>query len=372
MKPSSSSSSNRLLVALIFFGIYLILLCLYRDSIIQYHYKNDTLESDLSPNTSTMAPIIFMFVSNSPSNQPSVNFKLPPRPTYSPIASLKLTPSDYRVKESSTDPKFTLNVHPKGDVVSDQFYDRGYWPDCIEHLSKINKLFGEKKKLVIVDVGANIGSCSMLFASKTHKVYSFEPLARNFALLNKSIQENKHLEGRIVATNAGIGPAGTIHMSQKVIYSETGNFGNSIVEGGGGKDDTISKEELYRLASKGGRTYTRSVIHMTTLDHVIKEHVNYMKLDCQGCELKALRGATTLLKVHGVDLIRLEFAVDWIKAQKEDPLDLLLLLQSYNYTIYKQDGARLESSKEAFKQFIKKFENTIQPVFEDIIAFRKI
>jgi hypothetical protein len=107
---------------------------------------------------------------------------------------------------------------------------------------------------------------------------------------------------------------------------------------------------------------------MTTLDHVVKEHVHYMKLNCQGCELKALKGATELLRVHKVDAMRLEFGVGFIRTQKQDPLDLLLLLQSYNYSIYRHDGRLLESSRD-IKMFDK---NGMSGTSEDILAVRKL
>ena len=77
-------------------------------------------------------------------------------------------------------------------MVSDQFFKTGSWPDCLYHLDKIERHIhpNESDKLVVVDVGANIGACSLLFASKGCKVYAFEPVVHNFILLNKSIHDN--------------------------------------------------------------------------------------------------------------------------------------------------------------------------------------
>lgn len=344
----------RSIVAISFLILYLSLVSIYTNS------RNHNTTTTYDVNTETMNPTF----------KPSQIHSPPPPPqTESPPL---LLPKGYRIRESVTEPKFKLYLHPKGDMVSDSFYGSGYWNDCIQHDAYMSKLFTKNAKLTVVDVGANIGSCSMLFASKGHKVYSFEPTMHNFALFNKSIHENKHqLQGRVIATMAGVSVAGTIHMSQgEDIHSEVGNFGNSIVVT---KDNgNITQKDLARLGSVGARNYIKSVIYMTTLDHVVKEHVHYMKLDCQGCELKALQGAVELIKLHKVDVIRLEFGVGFMKIQKVDPLDLLLLLQSYDYTIYKHDGKLLESSRESFIKFIKKYDGTVlSDAHEDILAIRR-
>jgi FkbM family methyltransferase len=290
-------------------------------------------------------------------------------PTIETMSPSLTTTTNDRIRTSSTQPNFVLYLHPKGDLVSDTFYNNGYWGDCIDHMRKITTYFiindENKHKFVVVDIGANIGACSLFFASKGFRVYSFEPVKSNFRLFNMSINENAHkLLGSITAINAGANSSGTIHLSTEEIYSEGGNYGNSII-GGDGSD--LSKDQLRRLGT-GGK-YTKSIIHLTTIDHIVKEHVHYMKLDCQGCELKALQGARKLLSEYKIDVIRLEFSVALIKTQKQDPLDLLLLLHSYNYSIYKQDGTQIVSSVKSFKHFIARYDSNV--AFEDILAVRQ-
>jgi len=281
------------------------------------------------------------------------------------ILSSIIEPSNQtRFRISSTKPEFKLYLHPPGDLLSDSFYKIGYWNDCKIHLSNINKHFGSNSSnnIVIIDVGANIGSCTLLFSSLGYKIYAFEPYRENYRLLSYSIINNIHLDGEIILITAGTSNLKNI----SEINIEIGNAGNNIV------GSSISNNDLLRIGGSGRNTkYIKNPIRLTTLDHIIKEHVHYMKMDCQGSELSTLLGAKELLDKYKIDVIAFEYTPSWIVTQKQNPIDLLILLDGYNYTIYRSI-ARLRNyiiKKDDFISYTKQFENNGR--FEDLLAIRR-
>jgi hypothetical protein len=91
------------------------------------------------------------------------------------------------------------NDWAKNVFVSSYFLYKRLWEDPFWSLIKRRpELF---KNGDILDIGANVGYTSCLFAraaSPEHKVYSFEPDRANFQLLTKLIQR-KNLQGKIVS-----------------------------------------------------------------------------------------------------------------------------------------------------------------------------
>jgi len=121
---------------------------------------------------------------------------------------------------------------------------------------------------VFWDVGANVGFYSLL-ASKlvgSGKVFAFEPAPRNLSYLRKhlAINRTKNVEILATAVSDRIGTA-------SFEIEETGFMGH--------------------LSGEGSIT-----VQTTTLDSLVEEGKvlppNYMKMDIEGAELLALRGAS--------------------------------------------------------------------------------
>ena len=59
----------------------------------------------------------------------------------------------------------------------------------LEWMERQRRFAGDNR--VIIDAGANIGSSSIYFATKTHcDVLAIEPVPENFALLQKNVEQN--------------------------------------------------------------------------------------------------------------------------------------------------------------------------------------
>ncbi|CAK9001685.1 Hypothetical protein (Fragment) [Durusdinium trenchii] len=85
-------------------------------------------------------------------------------------------------------PSIPLCVRTQQDVVSDTIKRQGKWPECYE-LFSIVEVAGWPDCLVL-DVGANLGSCSMVLVRSGYQVMAFEPLPSTAALLRASLRFN--------------------------------------------------------------------------------------------------------------------------------------------------------------------------------------
>jgi FkbM family methyltransferase len=79
-----------------------------------------------------------------------------------------------------------------------------------------------------------------------------------------------------------------------------------------------------------------AVARMTTLDHYVVEagldpaRISFFKLDVEGAELAALRGATETLQQTDSPVL-VEYLPDRMRAQGEDPAELLGLMEGFGY-----------------------------------------
>ena len=138
---------------------------------------------------------------------------------------------------------------------------------------------------VALDIGANIGYFAILMASavgaKGH-VHAFEPLRRNSALLGRSITENR-FEGRVTLHRAAVGAEpGQLEL---ISPRTTLNWGGA---------------HLRTTDAPVRSDHETSTVPVVALDHLeIRSPVRFIKLDAEGAELLAIRGARALLSRDG-------------------------------------------------------------------------
>lgn len=130
---------------------------------------------------------------------------------------------------------------------------------------------------VVLDVGANFGYLSMVWANsvaKNGKVFAFEPNVKVFRSFQKSVAENQ-LESRIKPNNLAVGKEN----GRITIYTNTTTA-------------NILKAEMTQKNA--------SLIEMVTLNSFVKNADLYrcdlVKIDVDGIELEILKGATDLIE----------------------------------------------------------------------------
>jgi len=170
---------------------------------------------------------------------------------------------------------------------------------------------------IVVDVGANIGSLTILMSSlvgKTGAVYSFEPSLKFFIYLDKNIQLNKFTNIKIF--NCALGEKNGFEILNESVL-----------------DDTAYKIDENSYMS--GRS-----VEVRMLDSIIEDKciVRLIKIDVEGYEKNVLLGSKAVLQ--RTEIIYLEFSTEVMREAKVKPQELLSVLQE-NFDVYTCDTKTL-------------------------------
>ncbi len=179
----------------------------------------------------------------------------------------------------------------------------------------------------VIDIGAHIGTFTLVAAQKAGpngKVYAFEPLAKNFLLLKKNIYINGY-KNVVVVNKAVTDKVGT----GKLFLTNEDNFGDQ------------------RMYDSGESRVSMSV-KTTSLDAFFKNRdqvVNVIKMDIQGSEVLALKGAAHLLNNSKQLKLFTEF---WPKALRQagsTATEHLNLLKKHGFSLYEIDSQNEKKMK---------------------------
>ena len=166
---------------------------------------------------------------------------------------------------------------------------------------------------VVIDVGANIGYYTLIFAKlvgKNGKVYAFEPDPMNFNILKKNVEINGY--NNVILTDKAV--------SNKL---ETTKLYLSKNLGG---------HRLYSSAE--GNKFVE--VQTTKLDDFFKDKpkkVNFIKLDIEGFEYVALKGMRQLIKKNNDIVIMTEFLPSGLQDFGLEPKDYISLLKKHKFII---------------------------------------
>ena len=203
---------------------------------------------------------------------------------------------------------------------------------------------------VVLDIGAHIGYYTLQFANlvgPTGKVYAFEPEPKNFELLKKNVQINKH---------------DNVVLIQKIVSDKDG-----IVEFFISKFDSIGNK-LFKSNEAGSSIKIES----TTLDEYfkdLKKKIDFIKMDIQGGEGKAILGMKNLLKENKNLKIIQEWWPDALKQNHANPEDHLKFLRHIGYKFYEIDSSiKKDILPTTIEQLLEKYPNSL---IEDINLFCK-
>lgn len=168
-------------------------------------------------------------------------------------------------------------------------------------------------KMTVVDIGANLGYYTLIASKHTQRVIAFEPEPENAALLERTIERNSL--ANVTLIRKGLGEkAAMLTLSLH--------------------PDNKGKHTLLPLSEKG---VTSQEIAVTTLDTALAEigvtHVDLIKIDIEGWEAKALRGANATIRASH-PLLLFEFTPHRIRAAGDDPLCMLDELENEGYTLF--------------------------------------
>ena len=175
--------------------------------------------------------------------------------------------------------------------------------------------------MTVLDVGANIGLYALLFArlvGSTGKVYAFEPDPQLYGALERAAALNR-------CANLQTFPHG---LSEK---TERGALQQSFFNSG---------DNRVRPASGAG-----AAIALARGDDLLPaQSADFIKIDVQGYELRALRGLRGLISRSPRVQIYLEFWPEGLRLAGSEPHDLFDFLADAGFTLSRWRGGAWEPS----------------------------
>ena len=189
------------------------------------------------------------------------------------------------------------------------------------NLSKENifiKNFFGKKKITLVDVGANLGGYTNLILqnTKVKEIHIFEPSKKCFGYLKKKFTQNKIYINNKALSNTN--KMNTFYESEVLSQSSLHNVKNKF-------NSNLENTDVYK-------------IECVTLDKYFygrKKNfvIDLLKIDAEGEDLKVLEGASKLLKNKNIRLIKIELLNSFNQKNNSNINEIIFFLNKYNYYI---------------------------------------
>jgi FkbM family methyltransferase len=202
----------------------------------------------------------------------------------------------------------------KSDIsVSEGLLQYGIWEEYTTKIIKENI----KKGDTVLDLGAHIGYDTLIMAKLVGpkgKVYSFEPDSKNFELLKKNVEVN--------------------HFKNVILINKAVNDKSKVLKFYISQENTAD-HRLYD--SNDNRNYVE--IQSVSLDDYFKKtiKVDFVKMDIQGSEVKALLGARKIISFNKRIKILTEFWPLGLKLSGYGPKALLDFFEKNNFSVQELD-----------------------------------
>lgn len=193
-----------------------------------------------------------------------------------------------------------------------------------------------KRGHIVVDIGANIGYYTLLFAKQVGadgRVFAFEPEAQNFSLLGKNVEMNAYtnvsLVNKAVSHNTG---------KLRLFVSEDNEAAHSVSDSHDAKD--FAEVDCVRLDD-----------YFTNFNR----EVNFVKMDIEGAEYYAVKGMTSLLQSNPNIVLVTEFWPKGLLHAHAEPRAYLELLLNMGFTIYHLNESNQTIEKGDIQELLQKY-----------------
>jgi FkbM family methyltransferase len=194
--------------------------------------------------------------------------------------------------------------------------------NCIKNNEINEKHFEDLVKLVVkpnnncIDLGANIGSHTTILSKLVSdgEVFSFEPQSLTFSLLQNNILLNS-------CKNVTAFKFAISNSDLEVLSMDPFSYSG----------ETINNSSLRVNTSKN---HTGDMTIAKKLDDFIFPQINFIKIDIQGSETNALKGAEKLL-LRDRPMLFIEIEEQHLLAFGSSSKDLIELILSYDYVLFR-------------------------------------
>mmetsp|Transcript_9604 Transcript_9604/g.29603 ORF Transcript_9604/g.29603 Transcript_9604/m.29603 type:complete len:486 (+) Transcript_9604:82-1539(+) len=247
---------------------------------------------------------------------------------------------------------------------------------------------------LVVDGGANIGEFTLLGLALGHTVLSFEPIADHVEMMARSVLLNDHARGLDARRNPTTSFAARLRLYRAGLSDvrqraraevPRGNHGGAILRRLLSVPEPAPIVELitlddvlplsYTLAEWPSSTDAAAASQESPENAAATRQVPpllFVKLDVEGYEARALRGATHLLADHPPAAMAIELSARMFKAVECDPTALIRALHRLGYSLTGNGYGAIGQSPEELEQythFLERF-NTVD-VFATLTPVRE-
>ncbi len=182
---------------------------------------------------------------------------------------------------------------------------------------------------VALDIGANIGFFAVNMAAlvgPTGAVYAFEPFQQNSDLLERSIAENR-LEKIVFLERAAVShSSGSAKLAFKRLERRARNSGGAFLLGEG--------QEI------GDGIEVKQVATIALDEYVLRRPVSFIKIDVEGAEPLALRGAERLLQTDRPVILAEINPSAFASVSSCTPDEFLAEMRTRHYECFTLEGGR--------------------------------
>jgi FkbM family methyltransferase len=182
-----------------------------------------------------------------------------------------------------------------------------------------------KHGMTFLDVGANVGlyTALALKASKLKtRILCIEPHAESMHYLSMTVRSNVGNGSHVLLEPVAVGAKTGL----TYLYSNPENKGDNRIY----PDPLLGHQQA---------------VELTTIDKLCEKHairsINFVKMDIQGAELEALKGATSVLTSSTDCILMIEFWAYGIRRMNGEPRECLSLLRNVGFNLFKVSGDNL-------------------------------
>jgi len=189
---------------------------------------------------------------------------------------------------------------------------------------------------VVVDLGANIGYYTLIFArlvGKEGKVFAFEPEPSNFNLLKKNLEINGYKN--VVLVNKAV--SNKTRKTRLYIHEESSS-GHVIF------DTRMNRESIE--------------IDSVRLDDYFDDYngkINFVKIDVEGAELGVIKGMSSILQKMDDIKIMTEFFPYALKKCGTEPEEYIRLLEEFDFKVNYLDKKQRKMFPVELNELLKRY-----------------